>query len=94
VVIAVGLVLFVSPFASDWPDGLEMAAVKLGFDSKTIQLPLTKGLIPDYQFPGISSMTLAMIVGGVVGVGMVFFFVYALSRMLKTKHDTPINPIK
>ena len=94
VVIAIGLVLFVSPFASEWPDGLEMVAAKLGFDAKVIQHPVAKGLIPDYQFPGISSMTLPMIVGGVVGVGMVFFFVYTLSRMFRTKHEIPIKPIE
>jgi cobalt/nickel transport system permease protein len=91
VVIAIGLVLFVSPFASDWPDGLEVAAAKLGFDVKVIHHPLTQGFIPNYQFPGVNSMTLATIVGGVLGVVMVFFLVYALSRMLKTKHETSIT---
>jgi cobalt/nickel transport system permease protein len=94
VVIAIGLALFVSPFAYKWPDGLEMVAAKLGFDSKVIQHPLAQGPIPDYQFPGVHSMTLATIAGGVIGVGMVFLLVYVLSRMLKTKHDKPINPIK
>lgn len=94
VVIAIGLVLFVSPFASEWPDGLEMVAAKLGFDARASQLPLPKGLIPDHQFTGVASMTLTTIVEGVVGVGMVFFLVYALSRMLKTKHEIPMKSME
>jgi cobalt/nickel transport system permease protein len=94
VVIAIGLILFVSPFASEWPDGLEMVAAKLGFDAKTIQHPVARGLIPDYRFPGVSSMTLATIVGGIVGVGVVFSLLYALSRILKSRNETPIKPLK
>jgi len=84
-VIALGLVLFVSPFASDWPDGLEMVAARLGFDQKAVQYPLAPAFIHDYQFPWIGSGVLATVVGGIIGVGMVLFLVYALSRLLKSK---------
>ena len=85
VVIALGLVLFVSPFASEWPDGLEMIAASLGFDQKAIQYPLAPALIHEYQFPWIGSSVLATVLGGIIGVGTVFFLVYVLSRLLKGK---------
>jgi cobalt/nickel transport system permease protein len=78
--LAIGLVMFISPFVSTWPDGLEMVAAKLGFDQKAIQYPLAGEL-----FPGLDSSTTAAIIGGVLGVLMVFLLVSILSRKLKTR---------
>ena len=85
--IAVGLVIFISPFASQWPDGLEKVAATFGFDTKAIQHPIASKVIPDYHFPGVSSLTLATILGGVVGVGVVFLLVRLATRMLRPKSE-------
>ena len=82
-VIALGLVLFVSPFASAWPDGLETVAAKFGFDRQALARPLVPSLIPDYKFPGLDSATLATIAAGIAGVAVVLLLVFFLSRRLK-----------
>ena len=52
---ALGLALFLSPFASDAPDGLERVAGDQGFDARCQGRPVW-GLAPlgDYTFPGLS----------------------------------------
>jgi cobalt/nickel transport system permease protein len=85
VVIALGLILFVSPFASAWPDGLEQVAAKFGFDRHALARPLVPGFIPDYKFPGLGSATFATIVAGIAGVAVVLLLVFFLSRRLKGK---------
>jgi len=82
-VIAIGLVIFVAPFASAWPDGLETAAAKLGFDRQALVQPLVPGLIPDYKFPGFGSAILATITAGIAGVAVVLLLVFYLARRLK-----------
>jgi cobalt/nickel transport system permease protein len=85
IVIALGLVLFVSPFASTWPDGLETVAADFGFDRQALARPLLPTLIPDYKFPGLDSETLATMAAGIVGVALVLLLVFFLSRRLKGK---------
>jgi cobalt/nickel transport system permease protein len=85
IVIALGLVIFVSPFASAWPDGLEKVAAKFGFDHRGLAQPLVRSLIPDYKFPGLGSATFATIVAGIAGVVVVLLLVFIFSRRLKGK---------
>jgi cobalt/nickel transport system permease protein len=82
-VIALGLVLFVSPFASAWPDGLETVAAKFGFDHRALARPLAPSLIPAYKFPGFASAAFATIAAGIAGVAVVLLLVFFLSRRLK-----------
>ena len=92
-IVAIGLVLFVSPFASQWPDGLERVAMSLGFDQKAIQNSAASGRIPD-QFHGLDSPA-ATVIGGIGGISVVFLFVYVLSRGFGRKtartHSPPNN---
>jgi len=83
VVIVLGLVLFVLPFASAWPDGLETVAAKFGFDHQALARPLVPSLMPDYKFPGLDSAAFAMIAAGIAGVVVVLLLVFFLSRRLK-----------
>jgi cobalt/nickel transport system permease protein len=79
-VIALGLAMFIAPFASSWPDGLEKVAAQLGFEehAKT----LMKSLIPDYQMPGISSEGLATAVGGLAGTVIMFGAAWVVGGLL------------
>jgi hypothetical protein len=80
--ISLGLALFVSPFASKWPDGLDKTAEVLGFKDKEIATPTLPAPIPDYEMPGISSRGIATGIAGVTGTVVVFALAWLLARAL------------
>jgi len=80
-VASLGLAMFVAPFASPWPDGLEAVAARLGFEERARQ-PLLPAPIPEYEVPGIRSPAVAVAVAGVVGTLVVFGLALLLSRAL------------
>ena len=87
--------LFLSPFASKYPDGLEKVADKLGFADKASNSVNFKFLRPDYSFPGIKSTFWQTSLAGFFGV-LIIFAVFALiyvitflinkNKKLKNKH--------
>ncbi len=79
-VIALGLAMFIAPFASSWPDGLEKVAAQLGFEEHA--KAMMKSLIPDYQMPGISSEGLATAVAGLVGTVIMFAAAWIVGGLL------------
>ena len=81
-VVVLGLMLFVSPFACKWPDGLEKVASTLGFKHNAIEKPLLPGPIPDYTLPGIPSAVVATALAGVIGTVVVFGLSLLLARTL------------
>ena len=85
VVAAIGLVLFVSPFASEWPDGLEMVASKLGFSQKALHTLSVPQPLAGYSFPGVGSAAVSTIAAGTLGVAAVLLLLLVLARMLKSR---------
>jgi len=81
-VAALGLALFVSPFACKWPDGLEKIAATLGFEHHAIEKPLLSAPIPDYALPGIHSAVVATALAGVIGTVIVFALSWVLAQVL------------
>jgi cobalt/nickel transport system permease protein len=81
-VAALGLALFVSPFACKWPDGLEKVAATLGFEYHAIEKPLLAAPIPDYTLPGIHSAVVATALAGVIGTVVAFALAFVLVRVL------------
>jgi cobalt/nickel transport system permease protein len=79
--IVLGLVLFVAPFACPWPDGLENVARTLGFSHRAVD-PLIHAPIPEYHLPWAVSPALATAFAGCVGTGVVFVAAYAMARLL------------
>lgn len=63
-------VTLLAPLASGSPDGLEKVAEDQGFIDTAKDAPYA--VIADYVFPGIESEALATILGGVVGVTLMF----------------------
>ena len=81
VLIALGLALFASPFASQWPDGLDRTAELLGFKEKAAG-PIVPSPIPDYAMPGVHWSVLSTGIAGAVGTVAVFVLAWVLARVL------------
>lgn len=81
---ALGLAVFVAPFASPWPDGLEAVAAKLGFAQQETPAVL-HAPAPDYRWPGIHSAAGATALAGALGTLLVFGLALLLGRMLVRK---------
>jgi len=81
--IALGLAIFVSPFACKWPDGLEKIAGKLGLGAHAAA-PLAAP-IADYKLPGIGSLTVATSVAGAIGTVAALFLGLLLAYVLVPK---------
>ncbi len=89
VLVIVGLVLFVSPFASTWPDAMERIVAATGFDARALPHPLLTPMFSGYRIPGISSSTTATALAGAIGVIVAFGFAVLLSRLLLRRTKGP-----
>jgi hypothetical protein len=85
-VAAVGLALFVAPFACSWPDGLERVAAKLGFEHKATEAAL-RPPAPDYRVPGVHWAAGATALAGAAGAVVVFGLALLLARSLVRPGD-------
>lgn len=80
-VVAAALAVFVSPFASSSPDGLQLVAADKGFETAVSEHPVWNlSPLPDYQLPGIASHKAATAVAGLIGTVALFAFVLILGR--------------
>lgn len=79
-VISLGLALFVAPFASGWPDGLDRTAAALGFAAHEAEDRGVPAPVSDYKMPGIASEGLATGIAGVAGTIVVFGVAWMLVR--------------
>jgi hypothetical protein len=69
--LALILAVFISPFASSDPDGLERVAHDKGFIEKAQDSPI-KSPLPDYSVPGVENEGLSTAIAGGIGVAAVF----------------------
>jgi cobalt/nickel transport system permease protein len=79
-IVALGLAIFVSPYACSWPDGLDKVAEKFGF--QTHATILIHSWIPDYKMPGISSASIATAIAGATGTLLMFGLALIIGRVL------------
>ena len=82
--VALAVAVFLSPWASELPDGLEFVGEKTGIlgnasDSSFIPAPLADYQIP---FPGLRDLKAATAIVGVVGTLVVFSLSWGLARVL------------
>jgi hypothetical protein len=81
--IALAVCVFLAPFASEHPDGLEWVGAQLGFLNEQALAPaLIPTPIPDYQLPlfGLNHVKAATAVAGLVGTLVVFAVGFALAH--------------
>jgi cobalt/nickel transport protein len=64
--------LFLTPFSSSLPDGLEWVAEHLGFDHAESANSFLIPPLSDYTFPGITHDGLSVFLAGILGAFLVF----------------------
>ena len=78
------LALFLSPFASPFPDGLEKVAETHSFLSRDFGLWKIAPL-PDYLWPGLKNEKLSTGLAGLLGVVLVFLLSVGLGKLTRMK---------
>jgi cobalt/nickel transport system permease protein len=79
---ALGVGVFIAPFACPWPDGLDAVARRIGFAAREADGRLLPAPAAEYHFPGLSSPGLAAGLAGGVGTLAVFGVGLLLARSL------------
>lgn len=93
-VVALALAVFVSPFASRSPGGLEKVAADKGFEQTATQQPVwSQAPLKDYALPGIHSAGAATAVAGGLGAIFLFGLVLLLGRVLGRRRASPTGPL-
>ena len=78
------LALFLSPFASPSPDGLEKVAEMKRFSEKGEGLKLWKyAPFSDYAIPWIKNEKVSTALSGLIGTAAIFFIVLGIGRFIK-----------
>ena len=90
---ALGVAIFVAPFACPWPDGLESVAARLGFDQKAVH-QVVSALAPGYQVPGVRWAAGATAVAGAAGTLVVFGLALLLARSLVREPAEDTHPTR
>jgi cobalt/nickel transport system permease protein len=82
---AIALAVFVAPFASSMPDGLEHVAEQLGFAALASEASIAP--LPDYSVEALanSSVWLSTVIAGGVGTLVVFGIAWLLARALTAR---------
>jgi cobalt/nickel transport system permease protein len=86
IIVAAGLVLFVAPFASPLPDGLERVAAALGFERRAAEAAAVSAPLADYALPGMPAGALSTAAAGLAGAAAAFALAYLLARVLTPPH--------
>jgi len=86
--VALGLALFVAPFASAWPDGLERVAQRLGLAPRAAAAALPAPLA-GHAIAGPGSPVAATVVAGALGVAIAFVTAWLLARALAPRLPPP-----
>jgi len=78
------LALFLSPFASSSPDGLEKVAETKGFLEKAEGLSFWKyAPLPDYAIPWIKNERVSTALSGLIGTLAIFFLAMGVGKLVK-----------
>ncbi|MFN8178865.1 MAG: energy-coupling factor ABC transporter permease [bacterium] len=90
VIVAAGLAVFLSPFASAFPDGLECVAGRLGFVHREAGA-LLPAPMPGYAVPGLASSIGGTMIAGLAGTALAFGLSWLLARALTRGEATPVK---
>jgi cobalt/nickel transport system permease protein len=90
VLLSLGLVVFVAPVASGWPDGLAKVAAALGFAARETRL--VPAPLPRYAVPGLGVSVSGTMLAGGLGTAVAFVAAYLLARVLTPHRPEPDRP--
>ena len=82
--VALGLVLFVAPVASGWPDGLAKVAATLGFAAHATA-PALPAPLAGYAVPGLGRAVPSMVLAGALGAVVAFALAWLLAGVLTSR---------
>ena len=88
---ALGLAVFVAPFACPWPDGLERVAAQLGFEHKATQ-PLLPAPAAGYQVAGVHWSVGTTALAGALGAVVVFVLALLLAKVIVPRQPGQAAP--
>ena len=83
--ISLMLAIFLSPFASQLPDGLQKVAEDLEFAHMGEGTEVINGPVPDYIMPGIGNEKIAASLAGIAGLMMTFALAFALGKVARKR---------
>jgi len=84
--IALLLALFLSPFASTSPDGLEKVAETKGFSGKGEGWKFWKHApLSDYTLPWIKNEKVSTALSGLIGTLAIFFMVMGIGKLIRKR---------
>jgi cobalt/nickel transport system permease protein len=86
--VSAGMALFIAPFSSSLPDGLERVAERLGFEQQAVQNSFIPSPFPDYTIPGLPSAAASTVLTGLIGLFVAFGLAYLLARKLTPADST------
>jgi cobalt/nickel transport system permease protein len=84
--VALGLAIFVSPFASPWPDGLDKTAEDHAFAERAVSI--LPAPMPDYSLGSLNRVAVGTSIGGAAGTIVVFGIAWLVARALVPKPPT------
>jgi len=80
--LALAVAVFAAPFASQWDDGLEAVADRVGFADRAVEATIAP--LPDYTFPGLppwlAASALATSLVGLVGTTITWGVAWGVAR--------------
>lgn len=88
--IAVAIAIFLAPFASSHPDGLEKVADDKGFLHKGESTELFSAPIPDYEMPGVKQEKIAVSLAGIIGTLVTFLAAYGIGYLMKLRRKNVV----
>ncbi len=80
--ICLGMAIFIAPFASTLPDGLESVEKRLGFQEHRNREVTVASPLSDYRVPGVGSASVATAIAGCIGTIVVFGLGWLMARIL------------
>ena len=87
--LALGLALFASPFASGSPDGLEKVAQDKGFSETAADHGLSDSPVADYAVRGVDDERISTGLSGVIGVLVTFGLGLGLFGLMRLRRESP-----